>query len=111
MLANGIPARLIGLRIVIGSTLLGHPIRAVRAWNRDAQKGSSPNGGIPIVTFAGARDLRLGGDCWSKEGERICVPEVSGRRWSLQVSDLTMVNASVYLVMLLVMVVARFCFT
>lgn len=80
-LVNLVPARLTGLLMVLLSFLLfRNPIRAIKAWWSDSQKGPSPNGGIPIVVFAGARDIALGGDCLSPDGSVICLPLVGGRR-------------------------------
>jgi adenosylcobinamide-phosphate synthase len=95
---NLIPARLTGLLIVvIAFFTFQHPIKAARVWKRDAQKGPSPNGGIPIVTFAGARDIQLGGDCFSQDGTRICIPNVGGERKKLLTKDIWWANGIIYL--------------
>jgi adenosylcobinamide-phosphate synthase len=95
---NLIPARITGALLVISAFLLGkHPFLAARAWWRDAQKGPSPNGGIPIVTFAGALDLRLGGNCWDKEGNQIVIPYVGGTRPMLTPNDIVWANIFLYL--------------
>ena len=78
---NFIPARLTGGLIIVTSFLLGqHPIIGLRVWARDRKKGPSPNGGIPIITFAGARDIALGGDCIDQQGRTIQIPLVGGRK-------------------------------
>lgn len=87
--ANFIPARLTGVLLVMSSAIFGqHPIKAIRAWKRDAQLGPSPNGGIPIAVFAGARDISLGGDCYDKEGNVIPLPQVGGQRKELTLQDI-----------------------
>jgi adenosylcobinamide-phosphate synthase len=88
--ANFIPARITGALFVVTAWLLrDNPTSAIRAWKRDAQKGPSPNGGIPIVTFAGAKNIRLGGDCLTQEGERISIPFVGGERIDLRFDDIS----------------------
>lgn len=85
---NFIPARLTGMFMVMSAFLLGrHPIKAIRVWWRDAQRGPSPNGGIPIVVFAGALDISLGGDCRAADGTIVEVPTVGGRRTELGIGD------------------------
>ncbi len=87
-LVNLIPARLTGILMVIAAAILGgSPRMALRAWWRDAQKGPSPNGGIPIVTFAGAEDIGLGGDCVNPDGSIIHIPHVGGHRATLLIAD------------------------
>ena len=103
---NYIPARLTGLLLVIVAYILhGNPARAIRAWRNDAGKGESPNGGIPIVAFAGARDITLGGDCRSKDGSIIHIPEVGGRRKKLELSDISSVVQYLHSATLLFMIV------
>lgn len=102
---NFIPGRITGLVLVVSAFLLAkHPIKAIRAWVRDAQKGTSPNGGIPIATFAGALDLRLGGDCWDKEGKRIAIPYVGGERVRLVPDDILWANVFLYVSTALIMI-------
>lgn len=61
-LANYLPARLTGaLVLVCAPPNGGSPVRAARAWRRDAARHPSPNAGIPEATFAGALGVRLGG--------------------------------------------------
>jgi adenosylcobinamide-phosphate synthase len=61
-LANYVPARLTGALVLACAPLAGgSPIRAARAWRRDAARHPSPNAGIPEATFAGALGVRLGG--------------------------------------------------
>lgn len=87
---NYLPARLTGLLIFMTSALLlRKPLSAIKAWIRDAQKGPSPNGGIPIVTFAGAIDIRLGGNCYDHSGKLIPIPKVGGRRDKLKTQDIS----------------------
>jgi adenosylcobinamide-phosphate synthase len=77
---NYIPARITGSLIVLVAFLTNDSaLGGVKAWVRDAQKGPSPNGGIPIVTYAGVRDIRLGGPCFDKEGGIISIPYVGGQ--------------------------------
>ncbi len=95
---NWIPARITGLFIVaVALITLQNPLKAIKAWRRDAQKGPSPNGGIPIVTFAGARDVALGGDCYAQDGSRVCIPKVGGSRCELSFDDIRWANGFVYL--------------
>ncbi len=104
--ANWIPARLTGVLIVLGSAIfLQHPIKAVRVWLRDSQKGPSPNGGIPIVTFAGARDIALGGDCCAPDGSVINIPVVGGSCWKLEVKDIWWANCYICISMALLLFV------
>ena len=78
-LLNIIPARLTGILIILTSYIHRDSAKTgLQAWNRDAQKGPSPNGGIPIVTYAGARNIKLGGPCKIKSGEIINIPYVGG---------------------------------
>ena len=61
-LANYVPARLTGALVLACAPLVaGSPVRAARAWRRDAARHPSPNAGIPEATFAGALGVRLGG--------------------------------------------------
>jgi len=79
--ANYVPARLTGLIMVFAAAVFRRDYRgAWRAWRRDAQKGPSPNGGIPIVVFAGAEGLVLGGDCLAGDGSVVRVPTVGEGR-------------------------------
>jgi adenosylcobinamide-phosphate synthase len=60
--ANYVPARLTGALVLACAPLAGgSPVRAARAWRRDAARHPSPNAGIPEATFAGALGVRLGG--------------------------------------------------
>lgn len=94
---NWVPARITGSLIIIVSILtFQHPIKAIKAWIRDAQKGPSPNGGIPIVTFAGARDITLGGDCFAQDGSKICIPKVGGKLEELSIKDIWWANAYIF---------------
>ena len=78
-LFNYIPARLTGLVLVLIALIRRDSISgALTAWKRDAQKGPSPNGGIPIVVYAGARNIKLGGPCQDKDGNIIKIPFVGG---------------------------------
>lgn len=87
---NLIPARITGVLMLLTSLLLHKNTKqAIKAWKNDAQKGPSPNGGIPIVTFAGAQDIRLGGDCKDQKGTVIAIPYVGGSRRSLTISDIS----------------------
>lgn len=95
---NYIPARLTGALIVFVSFIFfKHPLKAIHVWLRDAQKGPSPNGGIPIVVFAGALDIMLGGDCMSSSGI-IHIPTVGGNRIELRVQDIYWAIFYIYLV-------------
>lgn len=61
-LVNYLPARVTGAIAVAAAPLAGgSPVRAARAWRRDAGRHPSPNAGIPEATFAGALGVRLGG--------------------------------------------------
>jgi adenosylcobinamide-phosphate synthase len=61
-LANYVPARLTGALVLVCAPLTGgSPVRAARAWRRDAARHPSPNAGIPEATFAGALGVQLGG--------------------------------------------------
>jgi adenosylcobinamide-phosphate synthase len=78
-LLNLIPARITGFLILLVALFTKDSAkRAWKAWMKDAQKGPSPNGGIPIVTYAGARNIKLGGPCEDKEGNIIPIPFVGG---------------------------------
>lgn len=95
---NWIPARVTGALIVVVAIITWqNPQKAIKAWARDAQNGPSPNGGIPIVAFAGARDVALGGDCYGQDGSRICIPKVGGKRENILLDDVWLVNGFVYL--------------
>lgn len=97
-LVNLIPARLTGLLLVLTSIItFKNPLKAIQSWWRDSQKGPSPNGGIPIVTFAGALNITLGGDCHDKSGNLIKIPEVGGTRKELTTSDIVWANAYIYI--------------
>jgi len=85
---NYIPARITGVLILVAGFLTGGSVvGGVRAWFFDAQKGPSPNGGIPIVVFAGVRGIALGGDCFSKCGRKTTIPLVGGSRVELVKKD------------------------
>ena len=87
-IANFIPTRITGMLIVIIAVLTGkHPWLAAKSIWRDGQKGPSPNGGIPICGIAGALDIRLGGQCFDKNGSVIDIPFVGGDRKELKYSD------------------------
>ena len=61
-IANYLPARLTGVLTALCAPLVGgSPVRALRAWRRDAARHPSPNAGIPEAAFAGALGVRLGG--------------------------------------------------
>ena len=78
-LLNYIPARITGVILIIIAFIRKGSVKgSILAWRRDAQKGPSPNGGIPIVTYAGARNIKLGGPCFDKEGKIIDIPFVGG---------------------------------
>ncbi len=78
-LFNLIPARLTGFLILFIAWLIGDSFTGGwRAWMRDAQRGPSPNGGIPITVYAGVRNIRLGGPCLDKNGQKIDIPYVGG---------------------------------
>jgi len=95
---NLIPARITGVLMLLTSLLLHKNTKqALKGWKNDAQKGPSPNGGIPIVTFAGAQDIMLGGDCKDRKGTVISIPYVGGSRRSLTISDISSVLLFHYL--------------
>jgi adenosylcobinamide-phosphate synthase len=78
--ANYLPARLTGMVFLLTSFIYRDDARAARlAWQRDAHAGPSPNGGIPIVTFAGARDITLGNRSGDEHGAS-AVPAVGGSK-------------------------------
>jgi adenosylcobinamide-phosphate synthase len=61
-LMNLAPARLTGAAVMACAPLVGgSPVRAWRAWRRDAGKHPSPNAGVAEASFAGALGVRLGG--------------------------------------------------
>ncbi len=96
-IVNYLPARITGLLLIISAFILNeHPIKAIQTWKKDSQKGPSPNGGIPIVTFAGAVDIQLGGDCQTKDGLIIKIPIVGGLRQKLETTDITKANIFIY---------------
>lgn len=100
--ANWIPARLTSLLLIMSSVFaFQHPVKAIGAWWRDSQKGPSPNGGIPIVVFAGARDIALGGDCRAPDGSTIKIPVVGGSRQALEIKDIRWANVFIYLSLIL----------
>ncbi len=107
---NFIPARITGGLIILVSALTKHqPILAIKAWAKDAQRGPSPNGGIPIVTFAGALDIALGGDCRLAEGDLIRIPTVGGKRFELTEKDATW--ASRFITLSAILLMAAYCIT
>ncbi len=60
--ANYVAARLTAaLAAVCAPIVGGSPLRAVRAWRRDAGRHPSPNAGVVEAAFAGALGVRLGG--------------------------------------------------
>nr|WP_231997289.1 cobalamin biosynthesis protein [Mycobacterium sp. 1245111.1] len=60
--ANYVAARLTAvLAAVCAPVVGGSPVRAVRAWRRDAGRHPSPNAGVVEATFAGALGVQLGG--------------------------------------------------
>jgi adenosylcobinamide-phosphate synthase len=60
--ANYLPARLTGVLVLACAPLGGgSPVRAARAWRRDAAGHPSPNAGVAEASFAGALGVRLGG--------------------------------------------------
>lgn len=63
---NWAPARLAGLLMVsVAACVPGWSARrAWRAWQRDAARHPSPNGGIPESVVAGALGIQLGGRNW-----------------------------------------------
>lgn len=76
---NLIPARITGILILFVAFFTKDSTkRSLASWMKDAQRGPSPNGGIPIVTYAGARNIKLGGPCLDKEGNIIPIPYVGG---------------------------------
>jgi adenosylcobinamide-phosphate synthase len=78
---NYVPARITGGLILFLSIFYGDNIKkGITSWYKDAQKGESPNGGIPISTFAGVTDVVLGGDVYDKENNIIKVPKVGGTK-------------------------------
>ncbi|MBN1584838.1 cobalamin biosynthesis protein CobD [Candidatus Uhrbacteria bacterium] len=106
-LANIIPARLTGILQVTAAAVVGDDWRqGIRSWIRDAQKGPSPNGGIPICVFAGAAGIALGGDCRGADGEIVHIPEVGGKRRGLRTGDIGRSILYHYLVSILAAVLA-----
>jgi len=60
--ANYVAARLTAvLAAVCAPVVGGSPLRAVRAWRRDAGRHPSPNAGVVEAAFAGALGVQLGG--------------------------------------------------
>lgn len=79
-LINFIPARITGFLVVSAAFLFGDNYRqSLKVWGRDGQKGPSPNGGIAITAFAGARGIFLGGPCFL-DGKIIDIPFVGGNK-------------------------------
>ncbi len=111
--ANFIPARITGALLVISSFVLRkNTLYAIKAWARDGQKGPSPNGGIPIVTFAGAMDIQLGGDCWGADVNLIHIPRVGGTRTHLSANDIFWANIFIYTsTAIMILVYLSFVFT
>lgn len=61
-LANLVPARITASLATVSAPLLGgRPAAAWRAWQRDGSRHPSPNAGPCEGAFAGALDVRLGG--------------------------------------------------
>jgi adenosylcobinamide-phosphate synthase len=61
--AGFIPARLTALAAAMTSPVIGgNATGAVSAWRRDAGMHDSPNAGVCEAAYAGALDVRLGGD-------------------------------------------------
>ena len=86
---NYLPARITGLLLILSSMMFfQYPKLAIKAWKKDSQKGDSPNGGIPIVVYAGATNIILGGNCRLPNGKIIKIPHVGGSRQKLQLSDI-----------------------
>ena len=60
--ANYVAARLTAALAAVCAPLVGgSPLRAVRAWRRDAGRHPSPNAGVVEAAFAGALGVQLGG--------------------------------------------------
>jgi len=60
--ANYVAARVTAaLAAVCAPVVGGSPVRAVRAWRRDAGRHPSPNAGVVEAAFAGALGVQLGG--------------------------------------------------
>ncbi|MDD4761488.1 MAG: adenosylcobinamide-phosphate synthase CbiB [Candidatus Pacebacteria bacterium] len=79
-LINLIPARITGFLVVLSAFLFRDNYKeSLKAWIRDGQKGPSPNGGIAITAFAGAREISLGGPCLVN-GKIIDIPFVGGKK-------------------------------
>lgn len=96
---NFIPARITGFLIVVVSIVSGYEtLLALKVWGRDAQKGPSINGGIPIVVFAGAQNIRLGGNCKDKNNNVISIPFVGGTNEKLTVSHIRSALFFIYFV-------------
>lgn len=69
-LVNLLPARLTGvLTAALAPLVGGSPVATVRVLRRDGARHPSPNAGRCEAAFAGALDLRLGGD--NRYGERL----------------------------------------
>lgn len=104
---NYVPARITGLILIFIGLILGDSVRgSVIAWYRDSQLGPSPNGGIPITTYAGARDIKLGGPCFTFEGSQIEIPFVGGNKINYNESELKATLKYVYLSALIAFVLA-----
>ncbi len=100
-LLNLIPARITGLLIILVAGILGDSSKGASVvWMRDGQKGPSPNGGIPITAFAGARNIKLGGPC--KVGDKtINIPFVGGEKENFGIEEIGAVLSYVSLSSLL----------
>lgn len=60
--ANYVAARLTAVLAAVCAPIVGgSPLRAVRAWRRDARRHPSPNAGVVEAAFAGALGVQLGG--------------------------------------------------
>ena len=60
--ANYVAARLTATLAALCAPIVGgSPLRAVRAWRRDAGRHPSPNAGVVEAAFAGALGVQLGG--------------------------------------------------
>lgn len=94
---NLVPARITGFLIVAVAFIRGDDYKqSFHVWMRDGQKGPSPNGGIPITAFAGARNIKLGGPCISKEGAVLDIPYVGGEKDQYGLEEIGIVIKYVY---------------